>query len=55
MLLEEIQVYIDSIGKPISLFGFTSTSMKEDLALSFAWENATSKHQKVLFHFQFSN
>lgn len=34
----------------ISLFGFTSTSLDENQALSFSWENKKSGHHKVLFH-----
>ena len=34
----------------ITLFGFTSTSIDKNQALSFAWENTNSGHHKVLFH-----
>lgn len=58
MTLPEIQEYKDAITKKdehgdvgiIQLHGYTSTSLKKDEALSFAWENKNSAHQKVLFH-----
>ena len=50
MTSDEIKQYKDSIGKSITLYGYSSTSIDESLALSFAWENTHSGHQKVLFH-----
>ena len=60
MTLQEIQDYKDAITKEhedgyvgmIQLHGYTSTSLKKDTALNFAWENKNSGHEKVLFHIQ---
>ena len=53
MTEEEIKVYKDSIGKnKINLYGFTSTSIDKNQALSFAWDNTHSGHHKILFHIQ---
>ena len=38
--------------KNIRLHGYTSCSLAKNVALSFAWENPKSGHQKVLFHIQ---
>ena len=32
------------------LHGYTSTSLSQDIALSFAWENNKTGHSKVLLH-----
>jgi hypothetical protein len=50
MTLAEIKDYKDNTGKWITLFGYTSCSLKKNTAMSFMWENASSGHQKVLFH-----
>ena len=58
MTQDEIKEYIDVIGKKdevgddvhIILFGYTSCSLTKNTALSFAWENKKSGHQKVLLH-----
>ena len=55
MTAAEIKEYEDAIGRGIRLFGYTSTSLKKNQAESFAWENSTSGHQKVLFHIKWSN
>ena len=60
MTLQEIQDYKDAMTKVdedgrlgiIQLHGYTSTSLKKDTALNFAWENKDSGHEKVLFHIQ---
>ena len=59
MTLQEIQDYKDAITKSgdlgvgiIQLHGYTSTSLKKDTALNFAWENKNSGHEKILFHIQ---
>ena len=59
MTLQEIQEYKDALTKKtghlvglIQLHGYTSTSLKKDTALNFAWENKHSGHEKVLFHIQ---
>ena len=49
MTLGEIKQYRDRIGRDIQLFGYTSTSLDQNQALNFAWENETSGHNKVLF------
>ena len=54
MTSEEIEVYKNSIGKKISLFGFTSTTLDKRIAESFAWDNEQSKHHKVVFHIQWN-
>lgn len=62
MTLQEIEEYKQMVGKKdknghneyISLFGYTSTSLDQNVALNFAWENATSGHQKVLFHIKWN-
>ena len=51
MTSPEIKDYKDNTGDDyISLFGYTSFSLKKNTAMSFMWENATSGHHKVLFH-----
>ena len=59
MTSPEIKDYKDNIydekkhgkfGGTITLFGYTSFSLKKNTAMSFMWENATSGHHKVLFH-----
>ena len=60
MTLQEIQEYKDAMTKKdedgdvgwIRLHGYTSTSLKKDAALNFAWENKNSGHEKVLFNIQ---
>ena len=44
-------------GKPngITLHGFTSCSLERNTAMSFAWEDASTGHQKVLFHIKWKN
>ena len=51
MIDEEIQEFKSNVGKrtTIQLFGCTSTSTSEGQAKSFAWENKTTGHHKVLF------
>jgi len=49
MTLEEIEEFEDAKGKVVQLFGYTSTSLDQNLALSFAWDDQRSGHQKVLF------
>ena len=44
MTLKEIKDYTDSIDEDVTLFGFTSTSLKKEQALGFAWENKESGH-----------
>ena len=39
----------------IMLHGYISTSLKRDEAEKFAWENADSGHQRVLFHIKWDN
>ena len=47
---EEIQEFQSHVGKEwIQLFGYTSTSSSQTQAMSFAWENKTTGHKKVLF------
>ena len=41
-------------GGPIQLFGYTSTSLDKNLALTFAWQNQHSGHHKVLFHIKWN-
>ena len=55
MTLKEIQDYKDSIEQDVTLFGFTSTSLKKEQALGFAWENKGSGHTKVLFHIKWKD
>ena len=67
MTLKEIKDFQDNAGKMeedsdgeedpvyISLFGYTSCSLSENKALSFAWENEQSGHHKVLFHIIWKN
>ena len=50
MTLPEIKDYKDNENKVITLFGYTSCSLKKNTAMSFMWEDKTSGHQKVLFH-----
>ena len=55
MTPDEIEEYITAINKDVYLFGYTSTSLNEGLALGFAWENSETKHQKVMFHIVWSS
>ena len=48
MTLEEIEEY-KQIKGIFNLLGYTSTSLDKETALKFAWENADTVHQKVLF------
>ena len=43
------------VNATVTLHGYTSTSLKESSAMSFAWENAKSGHQKVLIHFKWES
>ena len=50
MTLEEIKEYQDMAGKGyITLFGYTSCSLTQNLAMKFMWDNQDSGHHKVLF------
>ncbi len=52
MTAAEIKDYVDNIGKgDVYLFGYSSCSLSESTALSFAWDNKDSGHSKVLLHF----
>ena len=43
-------------GKPcIKLHGYTSCSLDRNAAMSFAWENKSTGHQKVLFHIKWKS
>ena len=65
MTPDEIKEYIDMVGKKdkyeieglakINLFGYTSCSLTKNTALSFAWENKKSGHQKVLLHIKWKS
>ena len=59
MTAEEINQYKEMIGKKevggdakVTLHGYTSTSLQKSIALTFAWEEPKTGHQKVLFHFK---
>ena len=39
----------------ITLHGFTSCSLERSSAMSFAWEDKSTGHQKVLFHIKWKN
>lgn len=39
----------------IRLFGFTSTSLDQNVAMKFAWENTNTGHKKVLFHIKWDD
>ena len=50
MTNEEINEFKSHLGKKeIQLWGYTSTSTSRNQAMTFAWENETTGHQKVLF------
>ena len=53
MTAAEIKEYQET--NYITLHGYTSCSLAKNVALSFAWENPKSGHQKVLFHIQWKN
>ena len=63
MTEQEIQEFQKNVGakdedgdyKWIQLFGYTSTSTSRDQAMSFAWENKTTGHSKVLFQINWDN
>ena len=38
-----------------TLHGYTSTSLSESSAFSYAWEEPETGHQKVLFHIKWMN
>ena len=51
---KEIKEFTDMLGKRIRLFGYTSTSLDQNAAMKFMWENDISGHQKVLFHIKWN-
>jgi hypothetical protein len=53
----DIKEYTDEAGtgKYIRLFGYTSTSVNQNVALGFAWQNKDSGHTKVLFHIKWDS
>jgi len=54
LTLEEIKDYRNNINEEIRLFGYSSFSLKKEIALGFAWENKLSGHNKVLFHIKYN-
>ena len=57
MTADEINQYKERVGKTdladmVTLHGYTSTSLQKSVALTFAWEEPNTGHQKVLFHFK---
>ena len=63
MTRDQINEYTKMVGKTstrpedghyIRLHGFSSCSLTESLALSFAWEDKATGHSKVLFHIKFN-
>ena len=55
MTSPEIKDYKDNTDDTITLFGYSSFSLKKNTAMSFMWENATSGHHKVLFHLKWKS
>ena len=59
---DQINEYTQMVGKTslifedghfITLHGFTSCSLDKSLASTFAWENKSTGHSKVIFHIKF--
>ena len=49
MTEEDINEFKSHQGDWIQLWGYTSTSTSKTQAMTFAWENKTTGHSKVLF------
>ena len=52
---DEIKEYRNAIGKLVQLFGYTSTSIKQSLGMSYMWDNKDSGHKKVLLNIQWKS
>ena len=53
---KEIQEFQSHVGKKwIRLFGYTSTSTSQQQAKTFAWQNHTTGHTKVLFQIEWDD
>ena len=53
---DEIKEFASHVGKDsIQLFGYTSTSSSQQQAKTFAWQNETTGHSKVLFRIEWNN
>ena len=56
MTEEEVKEFQKHVGgNKIQLFGYTSTSICQVQAMSFAWENKTTGHSKVLFQINWND
>ena len=51
----EIQNLTNEIGKIVYLPGYTSCFLDKNKALTFAWEDAATGHQKVVVHIKWKN
>ena len=51
--IKEFQSHVG--GDRIQLFGYTSTSTSYNQAMSFAWQDGTTGHKKVLFQIHWNN
>ena len=53
---DEIKEFKSHVGKQdIQLFGYTSTSTSQQQAKTFAWQNDTTGHSKVLFQIEWNH
>ena len=54
MTAAEILEYVSMAGKgkAITLHGYTSCSLDQRVAMSFAWDDHETSHTKVLVHFK---
>ena len=53
---DEIKEFKSHVGKNrIQLFGYTSTSTSQQQAKTFAWQNDTTGHSKVLFQIEWDD
>ena len=53
---DEIKEFASHVGKDsIQLFGYTSTSSSQQQAKTFAWQNETTGHSKVLFQIEWDD
>ena len=50
MTAPEIQNFKNNIGEEVCVPGYTSWLLDKSRAMSFAWEDATTGHQKVVVH-----
>ena len=55
MTASEIQNLKNKIGERVYLPGYTSCCLDKSRAMSFAWEDETTGHQKVFVHIKWKD